>query len=278
VRKNKLTWTADGSVKAVASGVRALTREDIGVVFQPIVDVTTGKTFAFEALVRCKVPQYASPPVLFEAAVAEGACGRLGRLIRDVAFATCGETALFVNIHPDELSSRWLVQPDDPIGFHSKPTYLEITETSALTHFDLCKGVLTEVAKRTGARLVVDDFGAGHSNLERVVSLEPAMIKLDLTLTRDIQKHRFKQTVVRHMVNMSRDLGADIVAEGVETLDELHCVRDMGVRYAQGYLIARPAAPPPAHAWPPVGAKTTGSKRPTAPAPSKSKRPTRPAR
>jgi EAL domain-containing protein (putative c-di-GMP-specific phosphodiesterase class I) len=247
VAKKKLTWTlTEGSEQ----GVRRLRQEDFGVVFQPIVEIATGQAFAQEALVRCKNLEYPTPPELFEAAAKEEACGRLGRMIREIAFETCGDIALFVNLHPQELSSRWLVQPDDPIGFHSKPVYLEITESAALTHFDLCRGVLKELCRRTGARLVVDDFGAGYSNLERVVDLEPEVIKLDLVLTRDIQNHKPKQIVVRHMVNMCRELGARVVAEGVEALDELRCVRDLGVQYAQGYLLAYPAAPPPVHAWP----------------------------
>jgi EAL domain-containing protein (putative c-di-GMP-specific phosphodiesterase class I) len=127
-------------------------------------------------------------------------------------------------------------------------------------------GVLREVARRTGAQVVIDDFGAGHSNLERVVDLAPAMIKLDLKLIRDIPQHESKQVVVRHIVRMCNDLRAGIVAEGIETVDELTCVRDLGVQYAQGYLLARPATPPPKHAWPPSdGQRRSPSKRPSAP-------------
>ncbi len=239
-----------GASGADTGGVRTITVSDLGVVFQPIVDVRTGTTFAQEALVRCRRPEYPSPPILFEHAVQENGCGRLGRLIREVAFATCGDVPLFVNLHPEELSSRWLVRPDDPLCFHAQLVFLEITESAAFTHFDLCISVLKELCKRTGARLVVDDFGAGYSNLERVVQLEPAVVKLDLALIRDIHAQPRKQVVVRHMANLCRELGARVVAEGIETLDELKCVRDLGVDYAQGYLLARPAAPPPTVAWP----------------------------
>jgi EAL domain-containing protein (putative c-di-GMP-specific phosphodiesterase class I) len=241
----------NGSATLVAvDGVLGLTTADIGVVFQPIVDIASGRAIAHEALVRCKRQEYASPPVLFDFAVREDACGKLGRLIREVAFDTSGDVALFVNLHPAELTARWLIQPDDPIGYHAKEVFLEITETATFTHFDLCRSVLKEVCERTGALLVIDDFGAGHSNLERVVHLEPAVVKLDLSLTRRVQEHPRKQIVVRHMVNLCRELGARVVAEGVETLDELKCVRDLGVDFAQGYLLARPAAPPPDHTWP----------------------------
>ena len=249
--KEKLSWTLGGGGSEVAvGGVRTLTISDIGVVFQPIVDVRTGRTFAHEALVRCRRPEYAAPPVLFQHAVEENACGRLGRLIREVAFQTCGDVPLFVNLHPEELSSRWLVRPDDPLCFHGEPVYLEITESAAFSHFELCLSVLRELCRRTGALLVVDDFGAGHSNLERVVDLEPSIVKLDLALTRGIHAHKRKQAVVRHVVNLCKELGARVVAEGIETIDELTCVHDLGVDFAQGYLLARPAAPPPKVAWP----------------------------
>lgn len=251
MEKDKLSWTlGGGGTEADVGGVRALTVSDIGVVFQPIVDVKTGVTFAHEALVRCRRPEYTAPPVLFEQAVKENACGRLGRLIREVAFQTCGDVPLFVNLHPEELSSRWLVRPDDPLCFHGAPVFLEITESAAFTHFELCLSVLRELCQRTGALLVVDDFGAGHSNLERVVELEPSIVKLDLALTRGIHTHPRKRAVVRHVVNLCRELGARVVAEGIEVIDELSCVRDLGVDWAQGYLLARPAAPPPKVAWP----------------------------
>jgi EAL domain-containing protein (putative c-di-GMP-specific phosphodiesterase class I) len=249
--KEKLSWTlGGGGSEADVGGVRTLTVSEIGVVFQPIVDMKTGATFAHEALVRCRRPEYTAPPVLFQHAVEQNACGRLGRLIREVAFQTCGDVPLFVNLHPEELSSRWLVRPDDPLCFHAAPVYLEITESAAFTHFDLCLSVLRELCRRSGALLVVDDFGAGHSNLERVVNLEPSIVKLDLALTRGIHALPRKRAVVRHVVNLCNELGARVVAEGIETLDELSCVRDLGVDYAQGYLLARPAAPPPKVAWP----------------------------
>jgi EAL domain-containing protein (putative c-di-GMP-specific phosphodiesterase class I) len=250
--RGKLSWTLSGipAVTEPLKGVHALNAEDIGVVFQPIVDIATGSVLAHEALVRCARPEYAPPPVLFEHAVKEEACGRLGRIIRDVAFSTCGDVSLFVNLHPAELSARWLVRPDDPIGFQIRPVYLEITESATFTHYDLCRSVLKELCTRTGALLVVDDFGAGYSNLERLAQLEPAVVKLDIAMIQDIHCQPRKQIVTRHMVNLCRELGARVVAEGIEKLDELKCVRDLGVDLAQGYLLARPARTPPIPEWP----------------------------
>jgi len=247
-----LRWThADEPASGeIHSPVRDLTSAEIGVVYQPIVDAYSGELFAYEVLVRCSLPSLQPPPVLFQRAVQEQACGRLGRLIREQAVASHLEAPLFLNIHPNELTERWLVRPDDPIGSCAQPVFLEITETAAFQQHDLCDSVLREVCTRTGAQLVIDDFGAGHSNLNRLLELDPAIVKLDLALVRDIQESVKKRAVVRSMSALCHELGAQVVAEGIETDLELACVRDLGVDYVQGYLLARPANPAPAVSWP----------------------------
>src|SRR4051812_46001930 len=245
--EDRLNWTFNGDPSQLGpdAGVRAITASDINMVFQPIVDIATGQLFAHEALVRCKLPQYASPPLLFLAAEREKACGHLGRIIRQQTFERCQDTALFVNVHPEELSQRWLVRPDDPMFFHEREVYLEITESAAFTHYDLCMSVLKDVCARAGVHLVVDDYGAGHSNLARILDLNPEVVKLDGALIRGIDKDRRRQLMVRHMVALCTDLGAKVVAECIETVDELKAVADQGVQFGQGYVLARPAFPPP---------------------------------
>ena len=248
----RLSWTSTGIPNQVGphAGVRALLVDDIDMVFQPIVDAATGQLFAHEALVRCRLPQYASPQLLFLAAEKEGACGYLGRIIRQRTFERCENQTLFVNVHPDELSQRWLVRPDDPMYFHDREIYLEITESAAFTHYDLCMSVLKDVCARSRVHLVVDDYGAGHSNLARILDLNPEIVKLDGALIRGIDKDRRRQIMVRHMVALCIDLGARVVAECVETIDELKAVRDQGVHFAQGFVLARPAFPPPEATFP----------------------------
>jgi EAL domain-containing protein (putative c-di-GMP-specific phosphodiesterase class I) len=182
---------------------------------------------------------------LFLAAEKERACGHLGRVIRQQTFERCQDTALFVNVHPEELSQRWLVRPDDPLYLHEHEVYLEITESAAFTHYDLCMSVLKEVCARAGVHLVVDDYGAGHSNLSRILDLNPKIVKLDGALIRGIDKDPRRQIMVRHMVRLCVDLGAKVVAECVETVEELKAVADQGVHLAQGYVLARPAFPAP---------------------------------
>jgi EAL domain-containing protein (putative c-di-GMP-specific phosphodiesterase class I) len=238
-------YLADGTRSVVS-----IEREEIEVVFQPIVDLATGAVFATEALTRCQLDEYRNPAKLFEQASAEQACGRLGRMIREVALARISDAPLFVNIHPDELSSRWLVRPDDPICFHDAPVYLEITESATFEHYDLCANVLKEVCSRTGAHLVVDDLGAGYSNLRRMLDLRPDVVKLDLTLAHELDKHPRQRVLVRQLIALCGDLGAQVVVEGVETVDELKAARDAGAQFAQGFVLARPAFPVPEIDWP----------------------------
>jgi EAL domain-containing protein (putative c-di-GMP-specific phosphodiesterase class I) len=224
---------------------RLVRREDLSVVFQPIVRLATMKVFAYEALTRCAVPAYSNPMKLFERACRDGCCGRLGRAIREVAIPACEGVPLFVNVHPQELEERWLVQPDDPLYFHDRVVYLEITEAVPLTHFDLCRSVLKDVRRRADVRLVVDDLGAGYSNLKHIADLEPAIVKLDRALIIDLDKSTRHQRLVAAIVRLCGDLGAEVVAEGIETLEELKAIRDTGVHFAQGYLLARPGFPLP---------------------------------
>jgi EAL domain-containing protein (putative c-di-GMP-specific phosphodiesterase class I) len=231
--------------------VGQLKRDDIGVVYQPIVDLSDGSTFAYEALVRCKVDGFRAPPQLFAQAEREHLCGRLGRLIRDVSFSTEMSTALFVNLHPAELSERWLVRPDDPIGFHGADVFLEITESAAFDQPELTRRVLKDVCERVDAKLVVDDFGAGYSDVFRVLELEPDVVKFDRNLIQNADADPAKRDRLNYLVDLCTELGALVVVEGIETVGELRAVRESGAPLAQGYLLARPEYPPPRANWEP---------------------------
>ncbi len=223
---------------------------EIRVVYQPIVDLRTQKMFAVEALVRCQAKGFESPPRLFEDALQKGYIGRLGRLIREITIQGCAGVPVFTNVHPQELMQRWLVRPDDPIYSHDNDVFVEITESVPFSHFDICHSTLREIQSRGSVHLVIDDLGAGFSNLQRIVDLNPAIVKLDMQLIRDIAENRRKQLLVRSIVSMCVDQGARVVAEGIETPDELYAVIDAGAHYGQGYLLAKPAPQIPAVNWP----------------------------
>jgi len=227
-----------------------LSEKDIEIVFQPIVSITTRRVFAYEALTRCRWPSLANPETLFRRASEESCCGRLGRIVRAASVQRASGVPLFVNVHPDELSARWLVRPDDPVFFHDHDVYVEITESAAFTHYEVCVNVLKEIQSRAGIFLAVDDLGAGHSNLKRVLDLEPRIVKLDRALITGLDQNPRQQILVRHVVRLCVELGAEVVAEGIETADELSAVVDSGCHYAQGYLLGRPSYPLPPGRWP----------------------------
>ena len=222
---------------------------DVFCVFQPIVDLRTQKTFAHEALARTKSPDFDGPMQLFAAAVAENVTGELGRILRAIALEGCTTHPLFLNIHPAELNEKWVVQPDDPIFQHTEDVYLEITEAVPLSHFRLCKDMLNEVRGR-GVHLVVDDLGAGYSNLKYIADLHPKVVKLDRDLIMGLVKDTRMFKLVSAIVVLCRDLDAQVVAEGIETVEELEAVQEAGAHFGQGYLLARPAFPPPPITWP----------------------------
>ncbi|HEX2733610.1 MAG TPA: EAL domain-containing protein [Polyangiaceae bacterium] len=245
-----MRWTTTGLIAAESNSVRVVRETDVDVVFQPIVDVKTGQTFAHEALARCKLPRFHSPIALFEQAEREEACGRLGRVVRNVLFEQCARKRVFINVHPQEVSQRWLVQPTDPLFMHDSDVFIEVTEAAAFEYFDVCMSVLSELRARCDAKIVVDDFGAGHSDFHRVLSLQPDMVKLDMSLVRDLHLDLERQVHVRHIIDTCHELGAKVVAEGVETQEELDVSVALGTDFVQGYLLGRPSSPPVPGVWP----------------------------
>lgn len=241
----------DSAIEAML-GLGGLSPADLHVVFQPIVDLSSRRIFAYEALARCKWPQLARPEDLFKHAEESNSCGRLGRLLRGFAVHHCPGVPLFLNVHPEELANDDLLDDADPIALHDSEVYLEVTETAAFTHHAHCLRILRELASRRGVFLAVDDLGSGYSNLKRVLELEPRIVKLDRTLVTGLHENRRQQVLVRSLVELCSDLGARVVVEGVETREEFLAVLDTGAQLVQGYFFARPSAPPPRATWPGV--------------------------
>jgi EAL domain-containing protein (putative c-di-GMP-specific phosphodiesterase class I) len=256
-RSNRLSdapqaMSASGPRRASQTALeRLVSPDDLSVVFQPIVNMRDGELFAHEALVRCGLPALKNPLVLFERALEVGCAGRLGRMIREIAVPLSAGRPLFLNVHPQELHEAWIVRPDDPIFGHDHVLYVEVTEAMPLRQHELCMNVLRELRSRCHVELVVDDLGAGYSNLKRILDLQPKIVKLDRELIINLDRSERQQKLVAGIVRMCVDLDAMVVAEGIETEEEFIVLQDIGVHYGQGYLFARPAYPMPAVTWPP---------------------------
>ncbi len=227
---------------------RVIAQREAVIVYQPIVDLRTARVFGYEALARTQAPEFNGPLALFEAAVAKGVTGRLGRMLREMAIEGCPDWPLFLNVNPNEFNEGFLVQPDDPFSTH-QPVYLEITESVPLSHFQFCHTVLGEIREK-GVFLAVDDLGAGFSNLVYISDLAPEVVKLDRELIQGLALESRKQKLVRSIVRLCEDMGARVVAEGIETADELRAILDTGAHFGQGYLLGRPGFPLKDVTWP----------------------------
>jgi EAL domain-containing protein (putative c-di-GMP-specific phosphodiesterase class I) len=228
----------------IAAVDRAVAGE-VGIVFQPLVDIRARKILGYEALARPKSPHFQGPLDLFRTAAALGKVGALGRAFRALASTHCPQWPLFLNVFPNEFDEAYLVKTDDPIFRHRSPVYLEIVESVPLSHFEQCRGVLAEIRAR-GVLLAVDDLGAGYSNLKYIEELSPQIVKLDRELVKGVRHDSRQFRLLRSIIRLCQDMDAKVVVEGVETVGELAAAQEAGADYCQGYFLARPDFPPPA--------------------------------
>lgn len=117
---------------------------------------------------------------------------------------------------------------------------IEITEHAAIYDLDL---LLMEIdrLRDLGARIAIDDAGAGYSGLQQIIRLRPDVIKLDMSLTKNVDKDVARRSLAAAMVQFARDTNASVVAEGIETEAELRTLKSLGVELGQGYHLGRPA-------------------------------------
>ena len=124
---------------------------------------------------------------------------------------------------------------------------LEITERIGLD--EVAGPARVAMLRRLGYRIAVDDLGAGYAALGALAVLEPEIVKLDMSLVRDIERHPTKRRVVGAIATLCRELGSRVIAEGVETAAELAVIRELGIDLIQGYLFAKPARGFPQPIW-----------------------------
>jgi EAL domain-containing protein (putative c-di-GMP-specific phosphodiesterase class I) len=226
----------------------ALVDNKLYIAFQPLVDLHRHTTMGFEALVRSVAPEFPTALSVIERAVEERYMGQLGRALRRMAVERCSKYALFINLHPDEFDEGWLVRPDDATAWHDHDIYLEVTESVPLTHYRYCHSVLREMRAK-GIKICVDDLGAGYSNLKYIADLAPDVVKLDRTLIANLRTGTRLHVLVKSIVDLCIQLGARVVAEGIETKEEMMAVMETGAHIGQGYFLGRPHRDPIPVQW-----------------------------
>jgi EAL domain-containing protein (putative c-di-GMP-specific phosphodiesterase class I)/ActR/RegA family two-component response regulator len=211
--------------------------------FQPIVDVHRKTVFAYEALLRTDEESLRRTDVFIATAERLDKVHLLGRRVRG-AVAEAAQDApdsalLFVNVHGLELADEHLFAEDAALARLAPRVVLEITERTGIDPAAGPKSVA--MLRKLGYRIAVDDLGAGYAALGALASLEPEVVKLDMSLIRDLDRHPTKRRVVSAIATMCRELGSHVVAEGVETVAERDACIGAGIGLLQGYLYAKPA-------------------------------------
>jgi EAL domain-containing protein (putative c-di-GMP-specific phosphodiesterase class I) len=214
----------------------------VALALQPIVDVHRGVLVGVEALSRFPAG-YDTPDRVFAEAHRVGLGRRLEGLVARQAFGVLPllgpQQYLSVNLSPSvafEFADHVDAHPEIPYD----RLVLEITEHAAVPGYAELRERL-EPARRRGLRLAIDDAGAGYASLHHVVELLPDIIKIDRGLIDGMASDRLRRSVVAAFVALGREVGASLVAEGVEHVRDLEAARDLGVGAAQGYLLARPS-------------------------------------
>lgn len=213
--------------------------------FQPIVDVANKTVYAYEALVR-------GPE-------GEGALSILNKVnernryafdqicrVKAVKLASkLGmNTRLSINFMPNavykaEYCIRTTLAAAKTYNFDTSKLIFELTEGEDLTSVEHLASII-EAYQEMGFSTAIDDFGAGYSRYNIMMVSPPDLLKLDMTLIRNIHQEPNKQAVVAGIITMMAQLGGRIVAEGVETVEEYFWLRSQGISLYQGYLFARP--------------------------------------
>lgn len=222
--------------------------------FQPIIHFGKRSIFAYEALCRTVGPNpFATIEEIFHQAKLCGMmldidmrCRENGILHSAAQGLQEREALLFLNISPTSL-----LHPDHSFGAtgllaeHYKISrhdiVLEITEQEAVSNYQLFKKAVDHY-RNEGFRIAIDDFGAGYGGLKMLSVLEPDFVKIDRHFFRDPQKSSINYTLIDSIATACHRIGIDVIAEGIETANDLQVCREIGIELVQGYLLARPSA------------------------------------
>ncbi len=223
--------------------------EELEVYFQPIVDITTEKIIAFEALARWINPVLGpvSPTQFIPVAERTGIINQQTRILLEKALTAAAKwpahIRLSFNLSAHDLSSPDIVQRIVQIikqsKFNPRQLDMEITETAVMHDIEQAKWA-TEQIRKLGCGITLDDFGTGHSSLSQLHALSLSKIKIDRSFVTNIEKNPASLKIVKSLLALSRDMELDCIIEGVETTEEMAVIKEIGGSMVQGYLYSKP--------------------------------------
>lgn len=229
-------------------------RDELTPVYQPIVHLQSGEIFGFEALTRGpRNTALEQPTTLFSVADEVDLTFELDR----ACFRSCLRGAiglepvhrLFVNLLPLSFYDASFIETEvghllETAALTPANVVFEITERLAIENFNSFRRALARYTSM-GFGVAIDDVGTRHSNLETVMALRPHLIKVSDVLTRGVARSTVKREMLQSLGRIAEAIDAVMVAEGIETPDDLVVLHDLGVSYGQGYFLARPGPPFP---------------------------------
>lgn len=218
--------------------------EVLTVLLQPLVDLGCGQVVGHEALLRGPAgTTWESPTALFRRATQLGERATLDAIARRLALARWADLPagqrLFLNV--DVASPQVPAMPGHP-AVHPEQVVLELPE-----HVSLLEPVWRQrIAewRAAGHPIALDDYGAGYMALGVLVAVQPDVVKIDRQVIAGLDGDRRRQAVVRHLAALCQDLAITVVAEGIETQEELWALQDLGIGVGQGFLLGRPTTDP----------------------------------
>jgi len=234
----------------------AISGDQLTTHYQPVLDMITGEAVGVEALVRWPREGRLVPPAQFIPLAEEtGLIVALGRQVLQRACLTMatwrhaglGGLSMSVNMSMRELESPTLVSDLHGLlartGLEPTQLVLELTESALMRDVMTMSRRLTEL-RRIGVRIAIDDFGTGFSSLSRLRWLPIDILKIDKSFVDEVDSDVQGRALVRAVIQLAEALALDVVAEGVERVTQRDVLIELGCRFGQGYLFARPMAPP----------------------------------
>ncbi len=214
--------------------------------FQPIVDLKSGGAVGTEALARFYHPHFETPDVWFAEAATVGLGVELELTAMDLALEQLPRlpSGLYLSLNASVetiVSDQFQSSLADS---HAERVVLELTEHTEVDDYQMLEHSIQDLRSR-GVRLAVDDAGAGFASFRHILNLQPDVIKLDIGLTRGIDRDPARRALGRALLAFGMDAyNATIVAEGIETENELNTLRSLGFSRGQGFLLGRPSRLP----------------------------------